>query len=165
MNMMEEQYHPMNHRLEDEGMNMVEEQYHPMNHRLEVEDMNMVGIHMVEVEGIKMVEERPSNHQPEVEGMDREDMMVEVEVVEREHEDVVLTRHCTGDRAEMHQRAHREWEELVTSGCSKGHTTFASRDSNRSIWRRVYKSKEESENEMKYVWNEVKSCEDEICFF
>jgi hypothetical protein len=50
----------------------------------------------------------------------------------------------------------------VTSGCSKGHTTFASRDSNRSIWRRVYKSKEESENEMKYVWNEVKPWEDEI---
>jgi hypothetical protein len=53
----------------------------------------------------------------------------------------------------------------VTSWCSEGHTTFVSRDSDHSIWRRVYKSKEESENEMKYVWNEVKSCEDEICFF
>jgi hypothetical protein len=34
---------------EVEGMNMVEEQDHPMNHRLGEEDMNMVGIHMVEV--------------------------------------------------------------------------------------------------------------------
>jgi hypothetical protein len=34
--------------------------------------------------------------------MDREDMTVEVEVVEREHEGMVLTRRCTGDGAEMH---------------------------------------------------------------
>jgi hypothetical protein len=39
------------------------------------------------------------NHRPEVEGMDREDsgmgedMTVEVEVIEREHERVVLVRH------------------------------------------------------------------------
>jgi hypothetical protein len=46
-----------------------------------------------------MVKEHPSNHRPEVEGIDREDtdmgedMTVEVEVVEREHEGVVLVRH------------------------------------------------------------------------
>jgi hypothetical protein len=34
---------------EIEGMNMVEEQDHPTNHRLEVEYMDMMGIHMVEV--------------------------------------------------------------------------------------------------------------------
>jgi hypothetical protein len=59
--------------------------------------MNMVGIHMVE--GIDMVEERLSNHRLEVVGMDKgdsdmgEDMTVEVEVVGREHECVVLARH------------------------------------------------------------------------
>jgi hypothetical protein len=35
--------------LEVDSMNMVEEQDHPMNHRLGEEDMNMVGIYMVEV--------------------------------------------------------------------------------------------------------------------
>jgi hypothetical protein len=97
-NMVEEHDHPMNHRLGDEGTNMVEEHYHPTNHRLEVEDMDMVGIHMVEVRGMDMVEERPLNHRSEVEGIDREDsdmgedMIVEVEVVEREHEGMVLAR-------------------------------------------------------------------------
>jgi hypothetical protein len=87
--------------------------------------------------------ERLSNHRPEVEGIDREDtdmgedMTVEVDVVEREHEGVVLVRHWTGDRAEMHRRAHREWEEVVKSRCSKGHTTFVSWDSNYSTWSRV----------------------------
>jgi hypothetical protein len=33
----------------------------------------------------------------------REDMTVEVEVVEREHEGVVLMRHWIGDGAEMHR--------------------------------------------------------------
>jgi hypothetical protein len=62
MNMVEEQDHPMNHRLREENMNMVEH-YHPMNHRSEVEDMDM-----------------------DIEHSDMEDdMMVEVEVVEREH--------------------------------------------------------------------------------
>jgi hypothetical protein len=56
--------------LREEGMNMVEEQYHPMNHRLEVEDMDMVGIHMVEEHYHLM------NHRPEVGGIDREDMTV-----------------------------------------------------------------------------------------
>jgi hypothetical protein len=59
-----------------------------------------------------------------------EDMTVEVEVVEREHEDMVLTRHWTGDGAEMHQQAHPKYEELMKLGCSKGHTTFASWDFN-----------------------------------
>jgi hypothetical protein len=44
-----------------------------------------------------------------MEGMDREDsdmredMMVEVEVVKREHEGVVLAMHWTGDGAKRHQ--------------------------------------------------------------
>jgi hypothetical protein len=52
---------------------------------------------MVELEDIDMMEERSLNHWPEVEGIDREDIdTVEnmmVEVVEREHEGVVLVRH------------------------------------------------------------------------
>jgi hypothetical protein len=75
--------------------------------------------------------------------MDREDsdmeenMIVEVEAVEREHEGVVSARHWTGDGAERHRRGRREWEELTKLGCLKGHTTFISRDSNCSTWRRV----------------------------
>jgi hypothetical protein len=98
-NMVEEHDHPMNHRLGEEGMNMVEEHYHSTKYQLEVEDM--VDIHMVEVGGMNMVEEHyhPMNHQSEVEGIDMkhsdigEDMTVEVEVVERENEGVVLVRH------------------------------------------------------------------------
>jgi hypothetical protein len=83
---------------EVESMNMVEEQDHPMNHRLGEEDMNIVGIHMVQVGGMDMVDEHyhPMNHPLEVEGINREDsgmgedMMVELEVVEREPEGVVL---------------------------------------------------------------------------
>jgi hypothetical protein len=66
------------------------------------------------VEGMDMVEVRPSNHRLGVEGMDRvdsdigENMTVEVEVVEREHEGVVLVSHWTGDGAERHQRARQE---------------------------------------------------------
>jgi hypothetical protein len=52
-----------------ECMNMVEEHYHPMNHRLEVESIDREDSDM------------------------KEDMMVEVDVVERAHEDVVLERH------------------------------------------------------------------------
>jgi hypothetical protein len=50
--MVVEQGHPMNRRLEEEGMNTVKEYYHPTNHRLKVEDidMDMVRIHIVEVE-------------------------------------------------------------------------------------------------------------------
>jgi hypothetical protein len=85
-----------------------------------------------------------------------EDMTVEVEVVKREHEGVVLAMHWTGDGAERHQRARREWEELSKLGCSKGHTTFTSQDSNCLTWRIVEKTEEESENGMKYVWSELK---------
>jgi hypothetical protein len=38
-------------------MDMVEEQDHPMNHRLEEESMNMVGSNMVKVDGMDTVEE------------------------------------------------------------------------------------------------------------
>jgi hypothetical protein len=90
-NKVEEHDHLTNHQLGEEDMNMVKEHYHLTNHRLEVEDTDMVGIHMVE--------ERPSNHRLEVEGIDKEDsdmgedMMVEMEMVEREHGGVVLVRH------------------------------------------------------------------------
>jgi hypothetical protein len=62
-----------------------------------------------------IVEERPSNHRSEVESIDREDsnmredMTVEVEVVER-HEGIMLVRHWTGDGAEMHRQARWKWE-------------------------------------------------------
>jgi hypothetical protein len=50
-----------------------------------------------EVESMDMEEERPSKERPEVEGMNMEGMdMVEdmmAEVVEREHDSVVLVRH------------------------------------------------------------------------
>jgi hypothetical protein len=95
MNMVEEQDHPMNHWVGEKGMNMVDEHDHPMNHRLEVKDMNIMGIYMVEVEGMDIVDERPSSHRLEVEDMDRgdSDMTVEMEMVEREHEGVVLMSH------------------------------------------------------------------------
>jgi hypothetical protein len=80
----------MNHRSEVEGMDTVEEHYHPMN------------------------------RQPEVEGMDGggdsgmgEDMTVELKMVEREPESVALARNWTDDGAVRHQRARREWDELV----------------------------------------------------
>jgi hypothetical protein len=99
-----------------EGMNMLKKHERPSNQRREVEGMDMVGIHMVEglnmveerlskerseVEGMDMVEERPSKERPEVEGMDMEsmDMMedmtarVDMEVVEGEHEGVVLVKY------------------------------------------------------------------------
>jgi hypothetical protein len=85
--------------------------------------MDIVGIHMVEVngmdipeecpskewvedEGIDMVEERSSNHWPEVEGMDIQGMNImedmTAEVVEREHEGVVLVRHWIDDGVVRH---------------------------------------------------------------
>jgi hypothetical protein len=71
-------------------MNMVEEHDHPMNYRLGEEGIDYV----VEVEGMHTVEEPTLNHRSDVEGIDREDSdMVEVDVVEREHEGVVLARH------------------------------------------------------------------------
>jgi hypothetical protein len=66
-----------------------------------------------------------------------EDMTVEVEVVEREYEGVVLVRHWTSDGVERHRQARREWEDLAKLECSKGHTMFASQDSNCSTWCRV----------------------------
>jgi hypothetical protein len=67
---------------------------------------------MMEVESMNMMD--PSNHWSEDEGMDMEDIdmvediMMEVEVVEKEHESVVLTRHWTSNGAERHWRTHRE---------------------------------------------------------
>jgi hypothetical protein len=60
------------------GMDTVDEHYHPMNHRLEVEGMDR-----------------------EDSGM-REDMTVDVKVVEREPDDVMLVRHWTADGAARH---------------------------------------------------------------
>jgi hypothetical protein len=95
----------------EEGMNMVgsnmvevnsmytvEKHFHPMNHRMEVEVIDMVENHF-----------HPMNHRPEVEGMDTmdtdmgEDIAVELEVVERESEGVVLMRHWTDDGAVRHR--------------------------------------------------------------
>jgi hypothetical protein len=47
-----------------EGMDMVEEQDHPMDHRLGEEDMNMVGSNMVEVDSMYTMEKHfhPMNH-------------------------------------------------------------------------------------------------------
>jgi hypothetical protein len=156
-NKVEEHDHMTNHRLGEEGMNMVEGHYHLTNHRLEVENTYMVGIHMVD-----MVEERPSNHRPVVESINREDSdmgedtTVEVDVVEREHEGVVLARHWTDDGVERYWRARREWDELVKSGCLEDHIIFVSRDSNCLTWHRVEKGEEESEKGMKCVWNALK---------
>jgi hypothetical protein len=58
-----------------------------------------------------------------------EEREVELEVVEREPEGVVLVRHWTGDGAARHRRTRREWEELVKPGCSKDQPTFATQDS------------------------------------
>jgi hypothetical protein len=58
-----------------------------------------------------------------------EEREVELEVVEREPEGVVLVRHWTGDGAARHRRTRREWEELVKPGCSKDQRTFATQDS------------------------------------
>jgi hypothetical protein len=56
---------------EVEGMYIVEEQDHPTNHWLGEEGMNIVGSNMVEVNCMDTVEEHfhPMNHQSEVEGM------------------------------------------------------------------------------------------------
>jgi hypothetical protein len=49
-------------------MNTVEEHDHPMNHRLGEEGMDMTSIHIVEVEGMDIVEECLMNRRLEVEG-------------------------------------------------------------------------------------------------
>jgi hypothetical protein len=140
MDMVEEQDHPTNHRLEEEGMNMVgsnmvkvdgidtvEEHFHLMNHWPKVEGMDMVEEHF-----------HLMNHRLEVEGMDTldtcmgEDRAAELEVVEREPQGVILVRHWIGDGAAMHRRIRREWEELVKPGCSKDQPTFTTQNSNYS---------------------------------
>jgi hypothetical protein len=65
-------------------MDTVEEHFHPMNHQPEVEGMNTVDTGM------------------------REDRAAELEVVDREREGVVLTRHWTSDGAVRHRRTRRE---------------------------------------------------------
>jgi hypothetical protein len=102
--------------LEVEGMDMVEEQNHPTNHRLGEEGMNMVGSNMLEVDDMDTVKEHfhPINHRPELEGIDTvdtsmgEDIAAELEVVKRELEGVVLTRHWIDDGAVRHRRTHLE---------------------------------------------------------
>jgi hypothetical protein len=88
------------------GMDTVEEHYHPMNYRPKVKDVDREDSDM------------------------GEDMMIEVELVEREHESKVLVRYWTGDRAERHRQARQEWDELVKLWCLKDHTTFVSQNSN-----------------------------------
>jgi hypothetical protein len=97
-------------------MDMVEKQNHPTNHRLGEEGMNMVGSNMVEVDGMDTVKEHfhPINHRPELEGIDMvdtsmgEDIAAELEVVKREPEGVVLTRHWIDDGAVRHHRTRLE---------------------------------------------------------
>jgi hypothetical protein len=63
----------------------------------------------MEVEDMDIVEERSSKPQLEVEGIDMiEDTMteVDVDVVEREHEGVVLVKHWTDNGAERHRQTH-----------------------------------------------------------
>jgi hypothetical protein len=65
-----------------------------MNHRPEVD---------VEATDTTEEHEHPMNHRPKVEGINREDnemkknMMMELKVVERERDGMVLTRQWTGD--------------------------------------------------------------------
>jgi hypothetical protein len=86
------------------GMNMLEEHDRLSNHRTDEEGMDMAGIHMMEVEDMDMVEEHLSMERSEVDGMNMEGMdMVKdmtVEVVERDHESMVLARHWIGDGLE-----------------------------------------------------------------
>jgi hypothetical protein len=105
----EEHFHPMNHRPKVEGMDTVGGHFHPINHRPEVDGINMVDI------GIG------------------EDRAAELEVVEREPESAVLTRHWTGDGAVRHRRTRWEWEELIKSGFSKDQPTFVTQNSNYSL--------------------------------
>jgi hypothetical protein len=71
-----------------------------------------------EVECMDVVKEHPLKHRQEMEGMDMvEDTTtkVDVEVVEIEHEGVVLEKHWICDVAERHQQTHQE-RELEKSG-------------------------------------------------
>jgi hypothetical protein len=89
MDTLEEHFHLMNHRPEMEGMDTVEDHFHPMNHRSNVEGMDTMDTDM------------------------REDRWAELDVIEREPEDVVLTMHWIDDGATRHRRTHQEWEELM----------------------------------------------------
>jgi hypothetical protein len=118
-----------------EGMNMLEEHDRPSNHWLEEEGMDMADIHMVEVEVMDMVEERPLKERPEVEGINTEEEhsskerpkvegmdMVEdmtTEVVEREHEDVGLARHWIGEGAESVDELIGNGRSLRSQGVEK----------------------------------------------
>jgi hypothetical protein len=73
---------------------MVKEHDHPSNHRLEEEGMDIADIHMMEVDGMDMVEEHPSNRQSEDAGMDMvEERLVnhrpEVEGINKENINIV----------------------------------------------------------------------------
>jgi hypothetical protein len=54
-----------------EDIDMVEDEDHPTNHRLGENGMNMVGRHKMEMEGMDTVEEHfhPMNYRSDVEGM------------------------------------------------------------------------------------------------
>jgi hypothetical protein len=56
----------------------LEEHDHPSNHQLGEEGMNMADIHMVEVEGMDVVDERSSNQQSKDEGTDMVEQRPEV---------------------------------------------------------------------------------------
>jgi hypothetical protein len=56
----------------------LEEHDHPSNHQLGEEGMNMADIHMVEVEGMDVVDERSSNQQSKDEGTDMVEQCPEV---------------------------------------------------------------------------------------
>ena len=86
-------------------MDTMEEHFHPMNHRPEVEGMNTVDTGMVE------------------------DRAAELEVVEREPEDVVLARHWISNGAARHRRTRWEWEDLAKPRYSKDQSTFVTQDS------------------------------------
>jgi hypothetical protein len=89
MDTVEEHFHPMNHRPKVESINTVEEHFYPINHRLEVEGMDTVDTDM------------------------RENRAVELEVVEREPEGVVLVRHWTGEVSPNSSEVKRACETRV----------------------------------------------------
>jgi hypothetical protein len=57
-------HHIRSEHVEVEDMDMIEEQDHPTNHRLDEEGMNMVGSYMMEVDGMDTMDEHfhPMNH-------------------------------------------------------------------------------------------------------
>jgi hypothetical protein len=81
--------------VENRCMDMVEEHYHSVSHQPEVEDIDR--------------EDRDM----------REDMTVEVEVIEREHEDVMLVKHWIGDGTESIDKVVGSWRSLRNRGGQK----------------------------------------------